>query len=935
LIYRTTISRGKIDFLFSFFHSYSHHHTLTACYTSSFFHLALLSFTLILPFHPYSFRNAHHYLGKNIHTLLLSHNHLTSVEGIDHLYSLCTLALDHNYISTFTEVARLAYNLPQLMNLALQGNPLWESTQRTHTSISDQATIATTAATTAATATSYRRLDVWNIFWEARSNEATEDNSFRNFSLSSVFPVLDGQHITTREWSLLKQKGIFWERISTIHIDNSTMGHHDTNDYAKVSNCSASNATTSTASSSITNHRETSILSYSTNSSRRYVPKVTRRNHTRVAKIKNKKSFDDVVDTRDNSKALMLNESAVEEIMHNNDRSKQPYQLHDVIAALCCAGEEESNLNKRCGHLADGQIVKQNCSSNSNNSSYKSRKERSKALLLSIFEEAASNEKYYDYSTEGTVASSTTVPMSMVTSQLLNPTLPTLTSNFTDNNLNTKSTDNLASFTAVDDVTGVTPKINTKKSSKDDPFHSTYHDNVKTNTRSNVSQDNKGIENELSIKRTERGLKKKKREADRVSYDGLEDLSALPVTANHLELYYKQFIFCGKNDLRIRLRESDKSSVNTTHQQSFVGLWRDLSVIPCGKAAISRLGAHIVSRRGFHGNALPSTFVACEKQHVIVLSDVALYFIPAQEDNVSSATEPAESTTATSTRRKFPSPIPQGALFQDGWLPHSAATHGLIHLKRMTIGFGFQRLTLHFVIPNHSGTKLDNKQKGQATDVIVFCYVIFTCNKKKCIEILQQLQSKAKEAVKQGYLRDEFLYDDDDDKIGTDGPFIDNDDKLVLDSLHSVNSFENVKNNQVGTVLHYQIVHQKWKSAGRSLVRRVCVVTDENILLLDEDYFGDGCEYSSSRDILGSVRLQPVDIASLSQIIEICASNEDPCAFTLVIRKGNRNKLLSSIKPDHKWRIICSDGESAESLVDEVRRAKIYRTLPSKASQHL
>jgi hypothetical protein len=108
---------------------------------------------------------------------------------------------------------------------------------------------------------------------------------------------------------------------------------------------------------------------------------------------------------------------------------------------------------------------------------------------------------------------------------------------------------------------------------------------------------------------------------------------------------------------------------------------------------------------------------------------------------------------------------------------------------------------------------------------------------------------------------------------------------VAVKGLHSVNSCENIKLNQVGTVLHYQIVHQKWKSVGRSLVRRVCVVTDENILLLDEDYFGDGCEYSSSRDILGSVRLQSVNIASLRQIIEICASNEDPCAFTLVIRK--------------------------------------------------
>jgi hypothetical protein len=123
----------------------------------------------------------------------------------------------------------------------------------------------------------------------------------------------------------------------------------------------------------------------------------------------------------------------------------------------------------------------------------------------------------------------------------------------------------------------------------------------------------------------------------------------------------------------------------------------------------------------------------------------------------------------------------------------------------MTIGFGFQCLTLHFVIPNHGGTKLDNKQSGRATDVTVFCYVIFTCNKKEVYR---------------------------------------NTTAVAVKGLHSVNSCENIKLNQVGTVLHYQIVHQKWKSVGQSLVRRVCVVTDDNILLLDEDYFGDGCECS-------------------------------------------------------------------------------------------
>jgi hypothetical protein len=49
-----------------------------------------------------------------------------------------------------------------------------------------------------------------------------------------------------------------------------------------------------------------------------------------------------------------------------------------------------------------------------------------------------------------------------------------------------------------------------------------------------------------------------------------------------------------------------------------------------------------------------------------------------------------------SSERKFPSPIPQEALFQNGIWPHALARLPIETLKRITIGFSFQRLILHF-----------------------------------------------------------------------------------------------------------------------------------------------------------------------------------------------------------------------------------------------
>ena len=59
----------------------------------------------------------------NIRTLVLSWNQISSVEGLDRMYSLERLAIDHNNIQYLQDAAGLA-NLPDLMHLEMKGNPI-------------------------------------------------------------------------------------------------------------------------------------------------------------------------------------------------------------------------------------------------------------------------------------------------------------------------------------------------------------------------------------------------------------------------------------------------------------------------------------------------------------------------------------------------------------------------------------------------------------------------------------------------------------------------------------------------------------------------------------------------------------------------------------------------------------------------------------------
>lgn len=229
-----------------------------------------------------SFRNANLYLG-NIHSLFLSHNSLRIVAGLDRLYSLETLFLDHNCIDSLAEFAKLAYSLPQLSNFTVQGNPLFQTT-----------TIDNKNSITITTDDNYR-MSIWNLFWEARCS-TIQNNSAR--TPSSIFPTLDGKVITSKEWTLLKRKCLFLERMSTTTTKTTSIAttYSTTNNY-RASSTSYCSKTATTISSNTSNTSSITFSEEPLQTPKQLFKRVTRSARTRLATIQND-ALSDEKDTR-------------------------------------------------------------------------------------------------------------------------------------------------------------------------------------------------------------------------------------------------------------------------------------------------------------------------------------------------------------------------------------------------------------------------------------------------------------------------------------------------------------------------------------------------------------------------------------------------------------------------------------------------------------
>jgi len=364
-------------------------------------------------------------------------------------------------------------------------------------------------------------------------------------------------------------------------------------------------------------------------------------------------------------------------------------------------------------------------------------------------------------------------------------------------------------------------------------------------------------------------------------------------------------------------------------RETCLRVWKE-NVVACGKPSLRRLPPNRTAHFGFHGDLSwvdGKVNTVSECRHVILcLTDICIYIILdndsftskvkasataattlADKASRSTGATLASSTSATAPytpeskifqsiaakARKFPAPIPSDTRFSQALWPHAVACHPLRDITGITIGFGFQRLAL----------RVRNNAYPSAVD---FTYQLLTSNKLETVELVQELQQLVKDVKLLEVGQTSFIGSATDDFIK-----IDNDDKIFLDSLAAA-----VAPEPLGLVLHYQILKQRWNHGQRGAVRRVCVVTDAQIYLLDEGYVGDGAVSMDAMNgrRLGSPVFRLIDAAGLEHIAEVRAADADPNAITIVIRPNG--KLLRT----HRWRLLCRDRTGAEKLVEDVRK---------------
>jgi len=138
--------------------------------------------------------NGVHMLLGNIKVLLLSHNLITNVDGLDRLFSLQKLDLSYNKISKLADIASLG-RLPDLMHLSFMGNPLYSMGKRQF------------------------RCKVFNIFKDARMKD---DSQLTYRSLISILPYLDGAQISNKE--LVKLKYLTFTQMLDVESDFNEEG---------------------------------------------------------------------------------------------------------------------------------------------------------------------------------------------------------------------------------------------------------------------------------------------------------------------------------------------------------------------------------------------------------------------------------------------------------------------------------------------------------------------------------------------------------------------------------------------------------------------------------------------------------------------------------------------------------------------------------------
>jgi hypothetical protein len=855
-------------------------------------------------------------LFSNLTHLNLSHNQITSTKHMEQLVSLQSLQLDHNQITDVAQLTPLT-RLPDLMQLSLKGNPLERARPQG------------------------MRVDVLNMFREQRMHRLPPNATFRQ--VQAILPVLDGKLASIGELKAIRDRT--YRRLETaIVFANAEENWVSVQQQQQQEQQSTTTMNTEEAGSGVSRLQR------------------KRRQRRRKASISEK--VDSQTDT-------------VIFVEHQVDPDFQPlvaFKVDDVMLSLSvqdsllwkepdneqtdaesleAQDEGDRRLSQPFAYLIDGLI------------------EGEHAIIKSpdLFERLSDSYKNVYVATNGgletkglTQAVDESLPLapdnnddeqlkSAFDLALLSPihknahdrddgpelkesatTAATTVDADMEPLLNNEASPFKASETGqeVEETPSRTPSLmhlesdhsGSQPSSSFSPFRLNFHQ-VASYGGLLVQDESMSVGGLGSPQPSQPGGGQSSKKLfllaeEHASYRGPKLYEQVNVLDN-LDLYFRSFVFdMSRHDLPAdttddeeewlsilgeypkiqvwpvdrRYREAVKEKAvlagKITPKEEIRKVWQE-KVIACGQPALRRLTPNRGARYGFHGELLWSAastthltpeIIAENRQVIICLTDMSLYIV-LDHDSVTEKTKDQS--------RTFPLPIPRGATFCHAKWPHALAYHPLQTLKSISIGFGFQRLTLRFA--NTTFPVPDD-----------FCYVLLTSNKTETIALLKELQTLSNEAKSAAALA-----------MSEAALVIENDDRHVLDALGTA-----VSPDSIGTIFHYQILFQRWKSGDRGMARRVCVLTETKLFLLDEDYVGDGSESVDAtrpNSCLGDTMYRLVDSSDLQHVTMIQAADADPSAITIAIRPLNR------LQRTHNWRLVCRNGIGAERLVEDIRKA--------------
>lgn len=795
------------------------------------------------------------YIG-NVTELILTGNEITTTRGLDRLFSLERLSLNENKLHNLSDIAGVA-NLPFLMNLDLSDNPLMED---------DTA-----------------RIKVLNLFREVRCKNLPKHATYRD--MQNLLPVLDNELATKDELVALKD---FTFRPTVIPTESLTG--------APASSQNGSETLAEGEGIVIETAAEISVTTPSKAGGLRRIVKSSTSHRTKV-RVAGSLLLDDNA-----SKRLQRFHAHLQQRKSNKcseGKVSIKFSVDDLLTSICpdidqgmSAIENDGDYLRR-SHLLSRSHMSQ-CSRNENANSIFEDSDNMfpYSLPASLLEEASD-----DAWTPSLQADRITPP---VTPAVWNETECSVNDGAQYEEIETKDVVTArVSFSSNTDFRSMyetndhneeesVDKLDLVEGPTTGMFDSVWEDTNKDTVREPDRSDAGKTTQPLDFQAAEENAK----------YDGPPDYSLLSVSRD-LDLYFDTYVFPNDSDSnendssqnvvapRIQMYKFDRDALTNSRKRDqelnpmggdicerYLGVWRE-GVLACGPYARKRMAPARLRKRGFHGETTirrgKEVAVSESRRYILCLSDMALYFIVDDEF----------STRKNTSKRTFPSRMPQNSTFGDAQWPHAVVRHSLDSLKRIVIGFQFQRLTLQFFVSN-----------SVSSSSFEYTYVVLTSNKAQTVSLLQKLQSYTSDTQPDvGFL-------------------IENDDKLFLDGLGAHSS---------EVVMHYQILHQVWKTGNREAARRSFVLTDSKIYLLDETYSGDGTNVSDEntrKAKLGDVSLAIIDEAKLSKVTEVRAANEDPRMITLVILPANK------LKRAHRWRLVCNDGESAERLIDDVRNAR-------------